>query len=371
METISELAIILHNYFPWNKARLDCLVKTIFAILTVQTVNMSSLANAFFGEATSESHYRRLQRFISWLATFEKAAQRLLAPLTLGILQLGKPGSLLYLAVDRTNWKFGKIHINLLVFGVRYHGVNIPLVWTSLGKAGTSNAQERISLTKHLLKLLGKRPFVLTADREFIGDEWFHYLAKKQIPFVIRIKGNIHVTRPGSSHSVPATQLFKRLRNGKKKALEGFHHVLGLPLFIAAGRNEKGELLIVVSNQFRKRALKEYMKRWGIECLFSCLKKRGFCFEETHLTDKRRISAIFFILVIVTAWTMRAGINMRKQLPIRIASHGRKRKSFFRRGLDAIYRQIMCLGSYLEGFTRFIKLIPKKLLLRSVYEKAF
>jgi len=371
MEAISELTAILHEYFPWNKARLDCLVKMIFAMLTVQTVNMVLIANALFGEASQESHYRRLQRFISWLATFEASAQRLLAPLILGILNLGKTDTLLYVAVDRTNWKFGKIHINLLVIGVRYHGVNIPLVWTSLGKAGSSSMQDRISLMKRLLKCLGETPFVLTADREFIGDEWFHFLAKKQIPFVIRIKGNTHVTRPGSSHSVPASQLFKRLKNGKKQALEGLHGVLGLSVFIAAGRNEKGELLIVVSNQFCRRALKEYMKRWGIECLFSCLKSRGFSFEDTHLTDKGRISAIFFILVIVTAWTMRAGINMRKQLPIKTASHGRKRKSFFRRGLDALHRQILHLGSYLEGFMRFPKLIPRKSQLRRAYEQAF
>ena len=367
MEAISELAAILHDYFPWNKARLDCLTKMIFAILTVQTVNMASIANVFSGKAAPESHYRRLQRFISWLATFETRAQNLLAPLILRILQQGKPGSLLYVAIDRTNWKFGKVHINLLVFGVRYHGVNIPLVWTSLGKAGTSNIHDKISLTKRLLRCLKKAPFVLTADREFIGDEWFHYLAKKQIPFVIRIKGNTHVARPECSHSVPASQLFKRLKNGKKKALEGLHSVLGLPVFVAAGRNEEGELLIVVSNQFRQRALKEYMKRWGIECLFSCLKKRGFCFEDTHLTDKGRISAIFFVLVFVTAWALRAGINMRKKSPIKMASHGRKRKSFFRRGLDVLHRQMMHLGSSLEGVTRFLNLIPRKTMLRCTY----
>ena len=83
MEAISELRVILHDYFPWNKARLDCFSKMIFAILTVQTVNMASIANAFSGEATPESHYRRLQRFISWLASFEKSIQILLAPLTL------------------------------------------------------------------------------------------------------------------------------------------------------------------------------------------------------------------------------------------------------------------------------------------------
>jgi len=371
MEAISELHTILNHYFPWNKSRIDCLVKFIFAMFTVQTVNLASIANVFHGEALDESHYKRIQRFFRWLGSLEKKAQASLANLTFSMLGFPENGPLLYLALDRTNWKLGKIHINLLVLGVRYHGVNIPLVWTSLGKAGTSNASERISLMKRLLKCLGKRYFVLTADREFIGEEWFQFLSKHQIPFVIRIKENTHVRRSGCEHSIPSSQLFKKLKNGRKKALEGLYEVFGITVFIAAGRNKDGELLIVVSNQFRSRALKEYLKRWGIECLFSCLKKRGFCFEETHMTNEGRISALFFVLVIVTAWSMRVGVNTRKEAPIQQATHGRKRKSIFRRGLGALKRSILHLEIHFERLMKFINLIFPENCSRGCYENGF
>ena len=278
---------------------------------------------------------------------------------------------LLYLAMDRTNWKLGKIHINLLVLGVRYHGINIPLAWTSLGKAGSSSTAERISLLKRFMRFQKDRLFVLTADREFIGEEWFQFLRKKRIPFVIRIKGSTHVRRPKCEHSVPAQELFKRLRKKKKTALNELYEVYGISVFIAAARNQEGELLIVVSNQFCRKAIKEYLKRWGIECLFSCLKTRGFNLENTHITKPSRISALFFVLVIVFVWSMRTGVNTRKLSPTRRASHGRKRNSIFRRGLDALKRCIIHSDSYFERLMKFIGLIFEEKPLKSICEGGF
>lgn len=210
MEAISELQIILSHYFSWNKSRIDCLCKLIFAIITVQTVNLSSIAVVLHGKAQIPSHYKRLQRFFGWMSGFQLDAQRLLFRLTLSALNLEK-NSILYAAMDRTNWQFGVVHINLLVIGVSYHGVNIPIAWTSLGKAGSSSSQERIQLLKRFQKILGDFPFVLTADREFTGKQWIKFLCKNQIPFVIRIKGNSFVRRPKCSHPIPAKDLFKRV----------------------------------------------------------------------------------------------------------------------------------------------------------------
>jgi len=41
--------------------------------------------------------------------------------------------------------------------------------------------------------------------------------------------------------------------------------------------------MIVVTNIDHPHALRQYRKRWGIECLFAHLKKRGFNTEDTHL----------------------------------------------------------------------------------------
>jgi hypothetical protein len=43
------------------------------------------------------------------------------------------------LAMDRTNWKFGKTDINVLVLAVVYQGVAFPLMFKMLPKFGNSH----------------------------------------------------------------------------------------------------------------------------------------------------------------------------------------------------------------------------------------
>ncbi|BDD05597.1 hypothetical protein HNQ88_001507 [Aureibacter tunicatorum] len=51
------------------------------------------------------------------------------------------------LSLDRTNWKFGSLNINILFLAVIYEGVSIPILWVMLGdKRGNSNELERINL---------------------------------------------------------------------------------------------------------------------------------------------------------------------------------------------------------------------------------
>ena len=76
-----------------------------------------------------------------------------------------------YLVMDRTNWKFGNRHINVLVLGFLFHNnsIFIPLVWVDLGekrKRGNSNYQDRKNLIDKFLNLVGENTsrFVLLAD---------------------------------------------------------------------------------------------------------------------------------------------------------------------------------------------------------------
>lgn len=57
---------------------------------------------------------------------------------------------------------------------------------------------------------------------------------------------------------------------------------------------ESGEdgYLLVARLHYHKRALEEYKGRWQIETMFGCLKKRGFNFEETHLTMPLKIAKL-------------------------------------------------------------------------------
>jgi hypothetical protein len=108
------------------------------------------------------------------------------------ILKIGQLKGSLSLALDLTNWKFGRIYTNLLVLAVVITDqFSIPLFWKALPKKGNSNTEERIDMLQFFIDIFGpQRIASLTADREFIGKTWIDYLIKNQIPFFIRIKEN-------------------------------------------------------------------------------------------------------------------------------------------------------------------------------------
>ncbi|MFP4004928.1 MAG: transposase, partial [Alphaproteobacteria bacterium] len=118
------------------------------------------------------------------------------------------------LAMDRTNWEFGKAHINILMLSVMWNGVGIPLIWTLLPKAGNSHTSERTNLLDRLSAVFPDMQIAsLTGDREFIGEEWMAYLAREKIPFVLRLRENQHVARDGYA-TWPIERIAKGLKRG-------------------------------------------------------------------------------------------------------------------------------------------------------------
>ncbi len=57
------------------------------------------------------------------------------------------------LIMDRTNWKFGKVHINILMLAVAHKGMSIPILWFLLPKdrkQENSNYRDRHPFFWHL-----------------------------------------------------------------------------------------------------------------------------------------------------------------------------------------------------------------------------
>jgi hypothetical protein len=115
---------------------------------------------------------------------FEKVAKYLLSLFT-------DPNEKVFLTMDRTNWQYGTKDINILMVGVVYKEIAIPIVWEILDRRGNSNTAERIKIINRIISYFGQERIAgILADREFIGKEWFKYLENLKNPFVIRIKAN-------------------------------------------------------------------------------------------------------------------------------------------------------------------------------------
>jgi len=260
----------LSEHLDWHGARVSFLAHFIIALFRVKTVNLAELATAFNGRVKPESSYKRLQRF---LRGFELNFPQL-ARLVVKLMALDEGPW--YLTLDRTNWRFGKHEINILMLGIAYRGVAIPLLWTLLPKAGNSNTAERIALMERFLALFGrKRIAALLADREFVGQAWFEYLQRQDIAFRIRIKHNTLIPNRWNN-MLRASVLFSSLQPGEHHVLAGRRPVWGCFVRILALRLENRELLILVTTDTPEQALPDYARRWEIETLFGCLKSRGF-----------------------------------------------------------------------------------------------
>ncbi|MGH8648652.1 MAG: hypothetical protein ACREUP_05010 [Burkholderiales bacterium] len=129
MTPIHSLEQTLSDNLPWNKARIKFVARFLLALYAVRTVNLSLLATAFSGSAKEESNYKRLQRF---LRNFELPYAQL-AEFVVKLLGVEGPYTL---ALDRTDWKVGAAHLNILMLAIVWRGIAFPVVWMVLPCSG-------------------------------------------------------------------------------------------------------------------------------------------------------------------------------------------------------------------------------------------
>ena len=335
---INELTSVLNTHFSGtlNLARVKLIALFITALCKVQTVTFSKLANAFDSSADSLSSLRRIQRFVADFSLSSDLVAQLIFSL------LPNNNEKLILSIDRTNWKFGQLDINIFMLGVVYKGVAFPLLFTMLQKRGNSNTQERIDLVDRFIVLFGKECIdSLVADREFVGQKWIAYLNQERIRYHIRIRNNFKISLVDKHKKIKASWLFNDLKIGQYKH---YHKIVMLGdqyCYISGCKLTNGEFLIVISFNKPEQAKEHYKERWQIEMCFKAMKSSGFDIENTHLNKIERIEKLILLVMIAFVWCYKIGIHLHKLNPIQIKKHGRKAKSIFKHGLDHLANALL------------------------------
>jgi len=360
MSESTALRDVLQQHFDWHGARLSCCAAFVVALIKVRTVNLTEVALALNPGALAASNYRRVQRFLAGFEMDLEAIARLM-------LALVPVKSEFVVTIDRTNWHFGRAPINVLMLGVAWRGLAFPILWRLLPKTGVSSTRERIALVQRFLRVAGgpERVRAVVADREFVGETWLSFLEKAGLPFVMRIRKNALVGSKGRAKA--ACVRFSSLRVGHSQVLRGKRFVYGRKLFVVGLRlgkdSEKDPLLILVTTGDPRRAIGLYAQRWQIETLFGALKSRGFGFEETHLTDPKRIEKLVALLAVAFAWAYSRRYLCggdwldRSARPISLKSHGRRARSVFRHGLDHLRFVLLNIAAKTEEFFACLKVL--------------
>ncbi len=310
--------------------------KAIVSFLKMRTSNLAVIANAMESEAQTESNYKQIQRFLKsfrWRQSGFAGFQ---------LQMLGITGKL-DLLIDRTEWKFGKVWINLLMVSVAYRGVSIPLSWKVFSTKGNVSGKKHVLMMRNVVRQLGKQRIgKIYGDREFCNKEVFKYLYEEELDFCIRLKKSYLAN--GVSFKQLCVGQSKRVKVKGKRKLK----VLGFEMGVSCVRLSDSEYLIVGTREVEPNAFAEYEKRWGIETLFGCLKSRGFDFEETHLTKRTRIERLMFLLSLAVCLAIKTGEIKTNGKRLKKKNNGRASKSLFRIGLDYLQNLLVNLHFQLK-----------------------
>jgi hypothetical protein len=330
-----------------NKSRFNCLQLLMCGIINARSIQINRIAVRFGSKSLLESVERRIRDFLLEVCIDELTVIEFIQK----VLPLRRmpSGTLI---IDRTNWKYGSIHRNLLVLGMLYKNQFVPLIAHNLGstrKRGNSNYQDRIDIMESCMKgLANQKIWRVIGDREFISKEWLEYLAKKNIAFVIRLKEDWSVINDKDNHrTMPIKEYVLSLMGnrdkitlkvllGSAKPEEAYITAYWINVRDKEGKNKK-ELCIVQHSKEVKNADREYKKRWKIEVSFKHMKSGGLDIESSHLVNEVRFDNLIKIVIMCIAWVLSEGNTVESI----IKSNGYRLLSGFRCGLDLLIRKII------------------------------
>lgn len=326
MNHINKIQKILQPYFKCDERRLKFISSFVVSLVRARTVVLSSLSLILNSKAKANSNYRRIQRFFrDFEIDYTQVAKLVLNSL---------PQVKFILALDRTNWQFGKKDINILMLALVYKDMSIPLCCELLNKRGNSSFEERKEIVSKGLSILGKeRIRCLVADREFGSGRFFKYLKKEGIEFHIRIKKTSIITKYKTKIS-DVTKMLSHLKMFKYMIIPGKKIIYTEEVYLSGMKTLKNDYMIIASSDNPEEAQQVYKQRWTIENLFGNMKTKGFDIESTHMKDDDKLKKLIALITIALLWCYLIGLWIESSIEIRIKNHGRKEKSTFRKGFD-------------------------------------
>lgn len=327
-------AIILKQFNKSNR-RNATIAEMLKAMVLSRSVSSTKCANYLTGTSKKASKIKRVERFYS---------RNYLSPdSAVGLLSSGMKNSRIILSMDRTNWEYGKHHINaLVVYGINEESSGMLNLELLNNKGGNSNFADREQVLEPVIKNLSACNIsALLGDREFFSFKFVDYLIQKDVPFVIRIKENLKFVQPLIRSLKYTSKTWKNQVIGRFGGKE-------VRLDLSA-KKLKDEYLLTVSYKV-SNPLKLYRKRWSIECFFKSIKTAGFNIENTRLRHNNRLRALFLLCGIAYAiCTMLGNFRHHKIAPMRFKKTLKCHQfSFFRYGLDwiteLIFSNLNCLN---------------------------
>jgi hypothetical protein len=187
----------------------------------------------------------------------------------------------------------------------------IPVAWRVFATSGAIGFDDQKPLLDRVKDMMPEGiPILLSADRFYGTSAMISWCQQTGWQYRIRLKANLILDHEGGeittgqAASMKMTQLENATFNDTNvKTHIGILHEAGHP----------EPWIISMDCLPSKYRTLDYGMRWGIECLFSDFKSRGFSITKTHLVHTDRIERLILVLTIALYWAVSTGMQPKIQ----------------------------------------------------------
>jgi len=285
------------------KAHVEGLADCAAVVLTCQSVNTSEW-RGILPRTTGDEKSK--ERYISRLLSHERinpseVMQGYIPQLARILTQ---NGATLVLMLDQSIIRNG---LECLMVSLRFNNRAIPVAWVVKETKGAIGFETQEELLNIVLNMLPKDiKIMLSADRFYGTAAMVNWCQKAQWDYRIRLKDNNilqhdggEITTGAAARAGMSSLIGARFNNTSVVTNIGILHEKG----------HKEPWIIAMSQLPSKSRVLDYGLRWGIECMFSDFKSRGFGITKTHITHPDRLERLILVLAIALLWAVSAGMQ--------------------------------------------------------------
>jgi hypothetical protein len=216
----------------------------------------------------------------------------------------GSNGKTIILSLDQSKISDG---FECLMISLRVGERAIPVVWCVIATKGAIgfDVQERL-LEDAKAMIPEGLSVLLSADRFYGTSALIGWCQKQDWQYRIRLKGNLIFKHEDAE--ITALQAAQMQITALENAIFNNTNIkTNIGILHESGNKEPW--FIAMDCKPSKYKILDYGMRWGIECLFSDFKSRGFSITKTHLKHAARIERLILILTISLYWAVSTGMK--------------------------------------------------------------
>ncbi len=237
--------------------------KIYLYLLAVNLFNLRDEVGKISGKCNSktESHYKRLTRFLCAFSTTELWLHIIDFALNLFFIK-----KIEYCYLDGTEWKIKRFNLHILMLSLDCQGVAIPLRFEVYNHKGVLSEETRIAFMAKADKITCLANVILVADREFIGDKWFNSFQNLSMSFVCRIRKGMYKNNLLNNRTYESLEK-RALKKGKASSLVKIESQTFRLWIIKNDKEDKKEPLIHILTNIieRPNTPNLYRLRWKID----------------------------------------------------------------------------------------------------------